>query len=299
MDYNQEWAYDDTLVKRLVRFAAKLNKKHDGERVVSLGQSISWPVYTLGKIRERSGKPVDTGYIPFSGSLYQFDEGRYNSSLITQQLAGTNPGLLKKAINILRGKSDKNKALDSIYINRFYDECPQKARPTRNDLKKYFEYLDGQGLGIKKIVEHFQETGQRTAILEKVCMGEGFYSFLALWMAEAKARGQAEEIKDAAYFIVYSLNKGLLQPQNTFLGEELAPNYPIEIIEPSKAQDVDLIQSFSRDNTLNGCSSRLVDFYNISARFMGKTPQFEKADNSERVAFIKGKIERFIDREMG
>jgi len=305
MDYNQDWAYDDVLVKRLVRFASQLEKKHEGEQVISLGQSFSWPVYTLGRIRERSGKPADNGYIPFSGSIFRFNEFRYDMDLLTRELTGSmngsKPSILKKISNILKGRPTNftHKASDQEFEKRYYFKYSEAKLPSAYNLVKYFNHLNMKGLGVKSLVDHHQKTGQRTAILEKACMGDGFYSFLSLWVAEAQSRGLEEEIKDAAYFMVYSLNAGLLRPESTYLEHSSAPAYPIEIIEPKKKKEIDLIQSFSRDNSLDENSSRLVDMFNIGAKAQGNDLCMEKADNAEKIAFIKGKIERFIDREIG
>lgn len=300
MNEKRDWAQNDSVVKKLVRFALKLETKHQDEKVLSLGQSFSWPVYTLGKIRERRGEDPNNGFIPFSGSLYELDELRYTIAHFEQMIMEEKPGMFRRAFNTLTGqKAGYYTDPDAHWNMRYYNRYPEEYQPNEDDIQNFFSSLTEYRADAKTLIDHHRKTGQRTAILEKACMGDGFYTFLSLWVAHAKEQGAEEEIKNAAYFIVYSLNAGMLKPETTNLSDRpVGIRYPIELIEPND-RDVDFIQAISRDNSLDSESTRLVDLYNINSRGIDQTPRPERADNADKLSFIKDRIDFFLDKEMG
>lgn len=138
-----QWWTNQSVLNDVVKQAERLNTLYPKERLVSIGQSPAWTVYTAGLLRKLFGAAADIDYISFSGHFMRRS-----------------------------GKED-----DFSHFS-----LDEEKRPLRVHMDRYHDYLHDKKMTPAHITQHFEETGQKTVLTEMTCSAQGFASFLHAWL---------------------------------------------------------------------------------------------------------------------
>lgn len=107
----------DGVVQALVSLAHELEIEHPDKKIVGVGHSPSWLVYTVGQIRRQKGCEPDIGYVPFSSRHMDLKEKDYSNE---------DREIFFK--NFAYGNGQKNRPNDETISNYFTKLSPQSCR---------------------------------------------------------------------------------------------------------------------------------------------------------------------------
>jgi len=146
--------WTDKVAQSLVGVSKGLLKPRPETAFWSVGNSPSYVVYGIDQVAQKEGRAVTVGYIPFSGRYLDTAPGNPNEYGVYE-------------------------------LNPFREEY----RGAQINKKKYRGMLDDMGFSPQKIVDQYDQTGKKTAIIDNMQSGTSFATFVHFvhsWAVDAR-----------------------------------------------------------------------------------------------------------------